>query len=108
MSRLGPIQYERGGQEVFLGRDYLAEKNFSDQVALEIDKEVQAIIDESHKKATKILKENKVLLELIASHLYEIETLTKEDIYELKLVNLFGGKRKKLVKRLKELLKKRS
>ena len=83
MSRLGPIQYERGGQEVFLGRDYLAEKNFSDQVALEIDKEVQAIIDESRKKATKILKENKVLLELIASHLYEIETLTKEDIYEL-------------------------
>lgn len=83
MSRLGPVQYERGGQEVFLGRDYLAEKNFSDQVALEIDKEVQAIIDESHKKATKILKENKVLLELIASHLYEIETLTKEDIYEL-------------------------
>ena len=83
MSRLGPIQYERGGLEVFLGRDYLAEKNFSDQVALEIDKEVQAIIDESHKKATKILKENKVLLELIASHLYEIETLTKEDIYEL-------------------------
>ena len=83
MSRLGPIQYERGGQEVFLGRDYLAEKNFSDQVALEIDKEVQAIIDESHKKATKILKESKDLLELIASHLYEIETLTKEDIYEL-------------------------
>ena len=83
MSRLGPVQYERGGQEVFLGRDYLAEKNFSDQVALEIDKEVQAIIDESRKKATKILKENKVLLELIASHLYEIETLTKEDIYEL-------------------------
>ena len=83
MSRLGPIQYERGGQEIFLGRDYLAEKNFSDQVALEIDKEVQAIIDESRKKATKILKENKVLLELIASHLYEIETLTKEDIYEL-------------------------
>ncbi|HHU21429.1 MAG TPA: ATP-dependent zinc metalloprotease FtsH, partial [Acholeplasma sp.] len=83
MSRLGPIQYERGGQEVFLGRDYLAEKNFSDQVALEIDKEVQAIIDESHKKATKVLKENKELLELIASHLYVIETLTKEDIYEL-------------------------
>jgi len=83
MSRLGPIQYERGGQEVFLGRDYLAEKNFSDQVALEIDKEVQAIIDKSHKKATKILKESKDLLELIASHLYEIETLTKEDIYEL-------------------------
>ncbi|HHV14775.1 MAG TPA: hypothetical protein GXX66_03910 [Acholeplasmataceae bacterium] len=44
-----------------LGRDYLAEKNFSDQVALEIDKEVQAIIDESHKKATKILKESKDL-----------------------------------------------
>ena len=83
MSKLGPIQYERGDQSVFLGRDYLSEKNFSDQVALEIDKEVQSIIEESHKLATKVLTEHKDLLISIAQHLYEIETLTKEDILEL-------------------------
>ena len=61
----------------------MSDKNFSDQVALEIDKEVQSIIEESHKLATKVLTEHKDLLILIAKHLYEIETLTKEDIYEL-------------------------
>ena len=83
MSSLGPIQYEDSSHNVFLGRDYMTEKNFSDQVALEIDREVRSIIDECHKKAKEILSENKELLVNIANHLKEIETLTKEDIYEL-------------------------
>ena len=83
MSSLGPVQYEDSSHNVFLGRDYMTEKNFSDQVALEIDQEVRKIIDECHKKATEILTENKDLLINIAKHLKEIETLTKEDIYEL-------------------------
>ena len=83
MSKLGTIQYERGAQEVFLGRDYMNNKNFSDQVALEIDREVHDIISECYEKARKVLTENKDLLENIAKHLMEIETLTKEDIYEL-------------------------
>ena len=83
MSSLGPIQYEDSSHNVFLGRDYMTEKNFSDQVALEIDREVRKIIDECHEKATKILNDNKELLIRIASHLKEVETLTKEDIYEL-------------------------
>jgi cell division protease FtsH len=83
MSKLGPIQYERGDHSVFLGRDYMADKNFSDQVALEIDHAVKEIIEECHKLATEVLTENKELLIKIADHLYEIETLTKEDIYEL-------------------------
>lgn len=83
MSKLGTIQYERGSQEVFLGRDYMNNKNFSDQVALEIDREVHDIITECHDKAHKVLTENKDLLENIANHLMDIETLTKEDIYEL-------------------------
>src|SRR5690554_3893213 len=45
MSKLGPIQYEKPTGSVFLGRDYMTDKNFSDQVALEIDHEVRAIID---------------------------------------------------------------
>ena len=83
MSSLGPIQYEDQNHSVFLGRDYMSEKNFSDQVALEIDREVRKIVDECHAKAKQILAENKDLLIKIASHLVEIETLTKEDIYEL-------------------------
>lgn len=83
MSRLGPVQYEKKSGSVFLGRDYMSDKNFSDQVALEIDNEVRSIIDECYAKAKKVLQENEVLVRLVASHLMEIETLTKEDIYEL-------------------------
>ena len=83
MSSLGPIQYENSSHEVFLGRDYMGGKNFSDQVALEIDREVRKIVDDCHKKAIEVLTENKDLLMNIAKHLVEIETLTKEDIYEI-------------------------
>ena len=83
MSSLGPVQYERETGSVFLGRDYMKEKNFSDQVALEIDREVRKIIDECYKQGEALLKEHRQLLDLIAMHLVEIETLTKEDIDEL-------------------------
>ena len=83
MSKLGPVQYEKESGSVFLGRDYMKDKNFSDQVALEIDNEVRSIIDECYKKAQQVLSENSDLVHLIAKHLMEIETLTKEDIYEL-------------------------
>ncbi|MGI6711048.1 MAG: ATP-dependent zinc metalloprotease FtsH [Bacilli bacterium] len=83
MSDLGPIQYERQSQSVFLGRDYMTDKNFSDQVAFEIDHAVRTIIDECYNRGKKVLTENKALLILIADHLMEIETLNKEDIYEL-------------------------
>ena len=83
MSELGPIQYERPTGSVFLGRDYMSDKNFSDQVALEIDEAVRKIINECYELGLQTLKENRHLLDLIASHLVEIETLTKEDIDEL-------------------------
>ncbi len=83
MSSLGPVQYERETGSVFLGRDYMKEKNFSDQVALEIDREVRKIIDDCYKQGQEILKDNRKLLDLIAMHLVEIETLTREDIEDL-------------------------
>jgi cell division protease FtsH len=83
MSKLGPIQYEKSSYEVFLGRDYMKDKNFSDQIALEIDQAIREIIDDCYKRAQKILTDHKDTLILIANHLMEIETLTKEDIYEL-------------------------
>lgn len=83
MSSLGPVQYESASHNVFLGRDYMSDKNFSDKVAHEIDLEVRKIIDECYQKGVEIIKENRNLLDLIAKHLVEVETLTKEDIDEL-------------------------
>ena len=83
MSSLGPVKYESGSHDVFLGRDYMSDKNFSDKVAHEIDLEVRKIIDECYKQGETIIKENRQLLDLIAKHLVEVETLTKEDIDEL-------------------------
>jgi len=83
MSDLGPIQYEARGGSVFLGRDYMKEKNFSDTVAEEIDKEVRKIIFTCHETATKVITNNKDLLDNIAMYLLKVETLTKADITEI-------------------------
>jgi cell division protease FtsH len=83
MSKLGPVQYEQRSSNVFLGRDYMKDKNFSGQIALEIDNEIRRIIDECYAKAHKAIEKNRDLLDLIANQLMEMETLTKEDIDEL-------------------------
>ena len=80
MSDLGPMQLEEESEGVLLGRDYNKTKNFSDQVALEIDKAVRKIIEDCYDKAVKILKENEDLVHLLADALVEHETLTKEQI----------------------------
>ncbi len=83
MSDLGPIQLEHQESSVFLGRDYNKTRNFSDQVALEIDKEIRKIIDGCYKKAEEIIKKNRKLVDLIAENLVTYETLTQEQIEHL-------------------------
>ncbi len=83
MSSLGPVQYEQQNGDVFLGRDYLKEKNFSDQVALEIDKETRQIIEGCYAKAKQVISDNLSLLNNIAEYLLKVETLTKSDIDEI-------------------------
>jgi len=85
MSSLGPVQLEQQEGSVFLGRDYNKSRNFSGQVAFEIDQEMRKIMDDCYKQAGKILKENKDLLDLIANTLLEKETITKEEIDHLVL-----------------------
>ena len=80
MSELGPIQFEHQSSSVFLGRDYNKSRNFSSQVAFEIDQEQRKIINECYDKTKKIIKENRDLLDLIANTLLEYETITKEQI----------------------------
>ena len=80
MSDLGPMQLESDSGSVFLGRDYNKVQHFSNEVANEIDMEMRKIINKCHDDATKIIKQNKDLLKLIAETLLEYETLTKEQI----------------------------
>ena len=83
MSNLGPVQYEQQNGSVFLGRDYLKERNFSDQIALEIDKETRRIIEECYEKAKEVISANRDLLDKLAEYLLKVETLTKSDIDEI-------------------------
>lgn len=83
MSELGLVQLEEEHEGVFLGRDYAKSRDFSDQVALEVDKEVRNILDECYKNAKKILSKHETLVLLIADALMEHETLTKEQIDSL-------------------------
>lgn len=81
MSELGPVQYEEKSEGVFLGRDYNnSSKNFSDQVALEIDQQTRKIIEDCYTKAKKIIKDNEKLIMQLSDALMEYETITKEQI----------------------------
>lgn len=81
MSSLGPIQYEKDSGSVFLGRDYTStQKNFSTQIAFEIDTEVRRIIADAHAMAKKVITEHKDDVILIAETLLERETITAEQI----------------------------
>jgi cell division protease FtsH len=84
MSELGPIQYESNTGSVFLGRDYNStQKNFSTQIAFEIDTEVRKIIDNAHEEARKILTKHKDQVIKIAKRLLDKETITSEEIQSL-------------------------
>ena len=80
MSDLGPVQFEHQSSNVFLGRDYNKQQDFSVKVADAIDEEVRKIIDGQYKIAKKIISENMDLLKLIAETLLKYETITKEQI----------------------------
>ena len=103
MSSLGPIQYEQRGGNVFLGRDYTSDKSFSDQVALEIDNEVRNIINGCYEIAKTVLTENLDLVKRIADYLLKVETLTREDIYEIVDTGKLSWWEKKQLKNAQEL-----
>ena len=80
MSDLGPIQYDDGRGDVFLGRDYTSHSGYSSQIAYEIDKEVRKIIDEAKAEARVIVEANIELMDRIVDALLEHETITAEQI----------------------------
>ena len=81
--KIGPLQFNGSGDQVFLGRDMQSEVGYSDAIAYEIDKEMQRMINACYEKARQILTENKDKLELIAQTLLEVETLNEAQIKSL-------------------------
>lgn len=79
---LGPISYS-SEDEVFLGRDFSTKRNYSEEVASKIDKEIRTIIDHGYETAERILNENMDKLHLVANTLLEVETLNAEDFEKL-------------------------
>ncbi len=74
-SKLGPMTFGDSDDEVFLGNSFASKKNYSEEVAYEIDKEIGRIVDESYKKTKKILQDNMDRLEYVAKALLVYETL---------------------------------
>ncbi|NMM64486.1 ATP-dependent metallopeptidase FtsH/Yme1/Tma family protein [Clostridium sp. P21] len=83
MSDLGPIAFGSGHDEVFLGRDLGKGRNFSEQVAFEIDTEIRKLIDEGYNKAEKLLNENTSKLHAVAKALLEKEKLEANEFEEI-------------------------
>ncbi|RNB82249.1 ATP-dependent zinc metalloprotease FtsH [Brevibacillus panacihumi] len=83
MSRLGPMQFGKSQGQVFLGRDYGTDRNYSDKIAYEIDQEMQRIINECYEKCKDLLIKHRDQLDLIANTLLRVETLDAEQIKQL-------------------------
>ena len=82
--KLGPLQFgQQQGSQVFLGRDFNNDQNYSDAIAYEIDLEIQRIVKECYEKARRVLTENRDKLDIIAKTLLKVETLDAEQIKHL-------------------------
>ena len=80
MSDLGPIQFGRGNHQVFLGRDFGEERNYSEEVASKIDGEVRRIIESCYERGRTILTENWDKVERMVRSLLEYETVDAEEV----------------------------
>lgn len=80
---LGPITFGRRQEQVFLGRDISRDRNYSEEVASSIDKEVRRLIEDAYAKTEEMLKQNMDKLHLVANVLLERETLEGEELDQL-------------------------
>lgn len=81
---LGPLTLgQKHDQQVFLGRDISRQRNYSEEVAARIDKEVSKMVEECYSKAERLLRENSTTVERIVSALKKFETLHADQIKRL-------------------------
>ncbi len=82
-SNLGPMTYGTDEDEVFVGRDFGRTRNYSEEVAAAIDREMRSLIDKAYNKAEELLKENINKLHRVAEALLEKETLDSKEFEEV-------------------------
>ncbi|HEY7823593.1 MAG TPA: ATP-dependent zinc metalloprotease FtsH, partial [Acidimicrobiia bacterium] len=80
---LGPMQYGRPNGEVFLGRDYQRQQDYSDEVAAFIDAEVRKMINAAHQEARTVLERHSDALERMVEVLLEKETVDRDEVGEI-------------------------
>ena len=78
--KLGPIKLGQNDGQPFLGRDFGHQPDYSDEIAIEIDREIRALIDEAHDEALEILAHNRDVLEELADALIDKETVEKDEL----------------------------
>lgn len=81
--KIGPVAFSEKSDMVFLGRDFGHEKNYSEDVAKEIDEEVRQFMYSAYKKAEETIKQHKKLLDAIAKELIEKETVERDEFDHL-------------------------
>ncbi|HOV88830.1 MAG TPA: ATP-dependent zinc metalloprotease FtsH [Candidatus Paceibacterota bacterium] len=81
--KLGPITFGKTEEMIFLGREISTEKNYSEETAEKIDKEVTRLIKDAQKRAEKLLKEHKNQMDVLVKTLLEKEVLEKEEFEKL-------------------------
>jgi cell division protease FtsH len=82
-TKLGPLTFGDREEMVFLGREIAEQRNYSEEVAEEIDQEVRRLIDEAYGRAKDVLATYQHKLELIARRLIEIETIDRQEFNAL-------------------------
>lgn len=81
--KMGNMTYGKSQEHVFMGRDFGHTRDFSEEIAAELDKEVKKIIDERYNMAKQCLTENRDMLEAVAKELLEKETLDEKEVTEI-------------------------
>ncbi|MBU2600402.1 ATP-dependent zinc metalloprotease FtsH [bacterium] len=104
--RLGPLTFGRKEEQIFLGRDIVKERNYSERIASVIDEETRRIVDGCYERAFKIISENRELLDKLSKALVEKEVLEAEEIEEI--LKKRNGEAKKEIKSKKIPSKKKT
>jgi len=81
--KLGNMTYGKNQENVFMGRDFGHQRDYSEQIAYEIDSEIKHIIDERYEYAKKLLSDNRDMLEEISKELLEKETIDEKEFEEI-------------------------
>jgi cell division protease FtsH len=81
--KLGPMAMGQQQGQVFMGRDFRAQPDYSDEIAIQIDKDIRRIVDDSYDTTEDVLVRNRVLLDKLSKELIEYETMDAEHLNRL-------------------------